>query len=356
MGTNNIFDGVSGRKYEVTAEELERRYDQIRSSLAANDLNPKKITSAVGSVITVFRVTLDRKMKMSELKDLAFDIEFTLNIRGVSVKARAGGFDIEIRNEHPCIVQLKDIINSDEFRNTDYRLPIAAGVDVAGTLKIIDLAEAPNILVGGSVRQGKTTALASMILSQMYAKSSEDVRFILIDPTMAGLTFGFAKLDERYLPDLPGLDEKKAVMSDAGLAAKTLEALCEEMAARLKDSKNRPDIVVVIDEYGDLVARGPESVRIRNSIIRLAQHGKDAGIHLIISTCRLCVDIVTGIIKANFPVRIALRTMTAIDSQTILDCRGAEKLTGNGDSLYSSGTAIQRLQMPYISLEEICTV
>ena len=187
-------EDYSRKKYEVTAEELERRYGKIRSSLAANNLNPKKITSAVGPVITVFRVTLDRKMKMSELKELAFDVEFALNIRGASVKARAGGFDIEIRNEHPCIVQLKDIINSDEFRNTDYRLPITAGVDVAGTLKIIDLAEAPNILVGGSVRQGKTTALASMILSLMYAKSPEDVRFILIDPTMAGLTVGFAKL------------------------------------------------------------------------------------------------------------------------------------------------------------------
>ena len=239
METNSIFDGISDRKYEVTAEELERRYGQIRSSLAANDLNPKKITSAVGPVLTVFRVTLDRKMKMSELKDHAFDIEFTLNIKGASVKARAGGFDIEIRNEHPCIVQLKDIINSDEFRNTGYRLPIIAGVDAAGTPKIIDLADSPNILVGGSVRQGKTTALASMILSLMYAKSPEDVRFIMIDPTMMGLTFGFAKLDERYLPDLPGLDEKKAVISDAGLAAKTLDALCEEMAARLKDNKNR---------------------------------------------------------------------------------------------------------------------
>ena len=239
METNSIFDGISDRKYEVTAEELERRYGQIRSSLAANDLNPKKITSAVGPVITVFRVTLDRKMKMSELKDHAFDIEFTLNIKGASVKARAGGFDIEIRNEHPCIVQLKDIINSDEFRNTGYRLPIIAGVDAAGTPKIIDLADSPNILVGGSVRQGKTTALASMILSLMYAKSPEDVRFIMIDPTMMGLTFGFAKLDERYLPDLPGLDEKKAVISDAGLASKTLDALCEEMAARLKDNKNR---------------------------------------------------------------------------------------------------------------------
>ena len=203
METNSIFAGVSDRimtddypdrKYEVTAEELERRYGKIRSSLAVNNLNPKKITFAVGPIITVFRVTLDRKMKMSELKELAFDVEFALNIRGASVKARAGGFDIEIRNEHPCIVQLKDIINSDEFRNTDYRLPITAGVDVAGTLKIIDLAEAPNILVGGSVRQGKTIALASMILSLMYAKSPEDVRFILIDPTMAGLTFGFATL------------------------------------------------------------------------------------------------------------------------------------------------------------------
>lgn len=351
-----LLEDYSDRKHKVTAEELERKYDKIRSVLAVYDLNPKEITSVAGPVITVFHVPLDRKMKKSELKNLTFDIEFALNIRGVSVKAGAGGFDIEIPNEYPSIVLLKDIICSDKFRNTDYRLPIAAGVDVADMPKIIDLAEAPNILVGGSVKQGKTTALASMIVSLMYTKSPEDIRFVLIDPTMTGLTFGFAKLDERYLPDLPGLDEKKAVISDAGLAEKTLEALCEEMENRLKDKKNNPHIVAVIDEYGDLVARGPKLVRIMNSIIKLAQHGMDTGIHLLISTCRLYVDIVTGVIKANFPVRIALRTATAVDSQTVLDCRGAEKLTGNGDSLYLFGTEPKRLQTPYISLEEISEV
>lgn len=351
-----LLEDYSDRKHKVTAEELEWKYDKIRSGLAVYDLNPKEITSVAGPVITVFHVQLDRKMKKSELKNLTFDIEFALNIRGVSVKAGAGGFDIEIPNEYPSIVLLKDIICSDKFGNTDYRLPIAAGVDVAGMPKIIDLAEAPNILVGGSVKQGKTTTLASMIVSLMYTKSPEDIRFALIDPTMAGLTFGFAKLDERYLPDLPGLDGKKAVISDAGLAEKTLEALCEEMENRLKDKKNKPYIVAVIDEYGDLVARGPKSVQIMNSIIKLAQHGKDAGIHLLISTCRLYVDIVTCVIKANFPVSIALQTATAVDSQTVLDCRGAEKLTGNGDSLYSSRTEPKRLQTPYISLEEISEV
>lgn len=343
----------SDRKYEVTAEELERRYDQIRSALTLCGLNPKKITAVTGPVITTFRAIPNREMKILELKDLASDIEYALNVKGVAVKTRSGGFDIEIPNEKPSTVPLRDIISSDEFRDTDYRLPLAIGADVSGKPGIIDLADAPNILVGGAVNQGKTTALTSMILSLMYARSPEDVRFVLIDPTMMELTSGFAKQDERYLPDLPGLYEKKAVVSDAGLAEKTLEALCEEMEARLKESKSRPYIVVVIDEYGDLVRPEIKNNEIKTSIIRLAQHGKDAGIHLMISTCRLCVDIVTGVIKANFPVRIALRTTTAIGSQTILDCRGAEKLAGNGDALLSCGTGLRRIHVPYISLVEI---
>ena len=192
----------------------------------------------------------------------------------------------------------------------------------------------------------------------MYAKSQEDVRFVLIDPTMTGLALMFANMSDRYLPDLPGFDEKKVVFSNTELIAKVLEAMCTEMENRLKGSQNRPDIVVVIDEYGDLVRPGFKSNEVMTSIIRLVQHGKDAGIHLILSTCRLSVDIVTGLIKANFPTRIAFRTATMIDSQTVLDSRGAEKLSGNGDSLYSSGTEPLRLQAPYISLEEvrlICT-
>lgn len=353
-----LLSDYSDRKHEVAAEELERRYEKIRAVLTLSDLNPKKITAISGPVITTFRVIPDRKMKMSELRDIASDIEYSLNIKGVAVKARSGGLDIEIPNENPSIVPLRDIINSDEFRNTDYRLPLAIGADVSGKPKIIDLAGAPNILVGGSIKQGKTTALASMIVSLMYAKSPEDVRFVLIDPTMTGLALMFANMSDRYLPDLPGFDEKKVVLSNTELIAKVLEALCAEMENRLKGSQNRPDIVVVIDEYGDLVRPEFKSNEIMTSIIRLAQHGKDAGIHLLLSTCRLSVDNVTDLIKANFPTRIAFRTATMIDSQTVLDSRGAEKLTGNGDSLYSSGTEPLRLQTPYISLEEvrlICT-
>lgn len=351
-----LLEDYSDRKHEVTAEELERRYEKIRAALTLSDLNPKKITAVTGPVITTFQVITDRKMKISELRNLASDIEYTLNVKGVAVKTRSGGFDIEIQNEKPSIVPLRDIISSDEFRNTDYRLPLAIGADVSGKPRIIDLADAPNILVGGAVKQGKTTALASMIVSLMYAKSPEDVRFVLIDPTMVGLTGMFANLSDRYLPDLPGFDEKKAVISDTDLAAKVLEALCVEMENRLTDRQGRPDIVIVIDEYGNLVRPDFKSNEILKSIISLAQHGKDAGIHLILSTCRLTVDIVTGLIKANFPTRIAFRMTTMVDSQTVLNLRGAEKLTGNGDSLYSSGTERQRLQTPYASLEETCTI
>lgn len=351
-----LLEDYSDRKHEVTAEELERRYEKIRAALTLCDLNPKKITAVTGSVISTFQVITDRKMKISELRNLASDIEYTLNVKGVAVKTRSGGFDIEIPNEKPSIIPLKDIISSDEFRNTDYRLPLAIGADVSGKPRIIDLADAPNILVGGAVKQGKTTALASMIVSLMYAKSPEDVRFVLIDPTMVGLTGMFANLSDRYLPDLPGFDEKKAVISDTDLAAKVLEALCVEMENRLTDRQGRPDIVIVIDEYGNLVRSDFKSNEILKSIISLAQHGKDAGIHLILSTCRLTVDIVTGLIKANFPTRIAFRMTTMVDSQTVLNLRGAEKLTGNGDSLYSSGTERQRLQTPYASLEETCTI
>ena len=351
-----LLEDYSDRKYEVTAEELEHRYEKIRTALTLCDLNQKKISAVAGPVITEFRVIPDRKMKMSELKNIASDIEYALNIKGVTIKTRSGGLDIEIPNENPSIVPLRDIISSDVFRNTDYRLPLAIGADVSGKPKIIDLADAPNILVGGSIKQGKTTALASMIVSLIYAKSPEDVRFVLIDPSMMGLTYMFANLSDRYLPDLSGFDEKKAVISDTELATKILEALCAEMEDRMTDRQGRPDIVVVIDEYGDLVRPGFRSKEMMTSIIRLAQHGKDAGIHLIISTCRLSVDIVTGLIKANFPTRIAFRTTTVIDSQTVLNCRGAEKLTGNGDSLYSCGTDLQRLHTPCVCPEEVCTI
>ena len=351
-----LLETYSDRKHEVTAEELERKYEKIRAALSLCDLNPKKITAVTGPVITTFQVITDRKMKISELRDLSSKIEYSLNMKGVTVKTRPGGFDIEIPNENQSIVPLRDIISSDEFRNTDYRLPLAIGADISGEPKIIDLAEAPNILVGGAVKQGKTTALASMIVSLMFAKSPEDVRFVLIDPSMVGLTFMFANLSDGYLPDLPGFDEKKAVLSDTELTAKILEALCEEMEDRLKGCQSRQNIVVVIDEYGDLVRPEIKNNEIKTSIIRLAQHGKDAGIHLILSTCRLSVDIVTGLIKANCPTRIAFRTASMVDSQTVLDLRGAEKLTGNGDSLYSSGTELQRLQAPYISPEEASTI
>ena len=351
-----LLEDYSDRKHEVTAEELERRYKKIRAAITLCDLNPKKITAVTGPVITTFQVIMDRKMKISELRDFASYIEYVLPINGVTVKTRSGGFDIEIPNEKPSIVPLRDIISSNEFRNTDYRLPLAIGADVSGKPKIIDLAGAPNILVGGSIKQGKTTALASMIVSLMYAKSPKDVRFVLIDPTMMGLALMFANMSDRHLPDLPGFDEKKAVFSNTELIAKVLEALCSEMENRLEGSQNRPDIVVIIDEYGDLVRPGFKSNEVMTSIIRLAQHGKDAGIHLILSTCKPCVDVVTGVIKATFPTRIAFRTRSVIDSQTVLDSRGAGKLTGNGDSLYSSGTELQRLQAPYISLEEASTI
>ena len=351
-----LLEDYSDRKHEVTAEELERRYEKIRAATTLCDLNPKKITAVTGPVITTFQVIMDRKMKISELRDFASYIEYVLSIKGVTVKTTSGGLDIEIPNENPSIVPLRDIISSDEFRDTDYRLPLAIGADVSGKPKIIDLADAPNILIGGSVKQGKTTALASMIVSLLYAKSPEDVRFVLIDPSMMGLTVMFANLSDRYLLDLSGFDEKKAVISDTDLAAKVLKALCAEMENRLNDRQDKPDIVIVIDEYGDLVRPGFKSNEIMESIIRLAQHGKDVGIHLIISTCRLSVDIVTGLIKANFPARIAFRTATMIDSQTVLDYRGAEKLNGNGDSMYSSGTELQRLQAPFISLEDVCKI
>ena len=348
-----LLEDYSDRKHEVTAEELERRCEKIRSALTLCDLNPKKITAVIGPVITTFQVITDRKMKMSELKNLASDIEYALNIKGVTVKTVSGGFDIEIPNENPSLVPLRDIIGSDEFRNTDYRLPLAIGADVSGKPKIIDLAEAPNILVGGSVWQGKTTALASMILSLMYAKSPEDVRFVMIDPTMMGLTLMFANLSDRYLLDLSGFDEKKAVISDTKIATKILESLCAEMKNRLNDRQGRPDIVVVIDEYGDFAMQGFKRNEIMTSIIRLAQHGKDAGIHLILSTCRPSVDIVTGLIKANFPTRIAFRVTNRIDSSTIIDAPGAERLIGKGDLLYYAGVKTERMQCTFVGLDEI---
>ena len=171
-----------------------------------------------------------------------------------------------------------------------------------------------------------------------------------------GLIYMFANLNESYLPDLPGLEVKKDVIYDTEFALKAIEALCAEMENRLTDRQGSPDIVVVIDEYGIFVSSGFKSNAIMTNIIRLAQHGKDAGIHLLLSTSIPSVNIITGSIKANFPTRIAFRTMSRFDSQTFLDLQGAEKLTGNGDSLYLSGAELLRLQASYISEEEVCKI
>ena len=299
---------------------------------------------------------------------------------------------IEVENDRPSIVPLKSMLNDDAFLGSKAELPVAMGVDIFNEVKVFDLAEAPHLLIAGASNQGKTVGINAIITSLLYAKHPSELKFVLIDPKMVEFT-RYSKLIRHYLAVLPDTADEKAepgnaIVTQPKQAEDILSALCVEMDERnqlisqaevrnikeynskYRDGLLRPEgghhflpyIVVVIDEYADLTIpwgmgiKSKMASNIMASIIRLAQKGRAAGIHVIIATQRPSDDVITGLIKANFPTRIAFRVSTRTDSITILDSPGAEHLIGKGDMLYSVGKKMERMQCAYITLDEISRI
>ncbi len=370
-------------------EELQRNNNKIRATLKNYKIEITEVRAQVGPTVTLYRVTLAPGVRISEVKKLQEDIGMQMNAKGVRVVTLSDSVGIEVANDYSSIVPLKSLLNSEAFRTSKYELPVAIGYTITQQVKVFDLADAPHLLVAGATKQGKSVGLNIIIASLLYSKHPSELKFVFIDPKMVEFS-AYNHLLKHYLAVLPYADEEqektRAIVKNAKDAETTLKSLCIEMderytllskagenkitdynekyKARKLNPKNGhrylPYLVTIVDEYADLtmtMGASPEvraaSKSIQNSIIRLAQKGRAAGIHVIIATQRPSVDVISGVIKGNFPLRIAFRVASRTDSMTILDSPGAEKLIGKGDMLLSAGIENERIQCGFVSGGEI---
>jgi len=385
-------DHSSGRK-EVSSEELTRNNNKIRATLANYKIQITDVKAVVGPTVTLYKVYPAPGVKIAEIRRLQDDIALSLNARGVRVVVLSDSVGIEVANDYASIVPLKKLLNDSEFRDSKADLPVAIGYTITQKVRVFDLADAPHLLIAGATKQGKSVGLNTIVTSLLFGKHPSELKFVFIDPKMVEFS-AYARLLKHYLAVLPDACSEEDEMSGAIVkkakdAEKILRSLCIEMDERyellsraevnnirlyndkFKSRRLRPDkghrylpyLVVVVDEYADLTmttGASPEtkaaSRSITNSIIRLAQKGRAAGLHVILATQRPSVDVISGVIKSNFPMRIAFRVSSRVDSQTILDAPGAEKLIGRGDMLFSAGIDSERIQCAYVDGEEIDAV
>lgn len=384
----DLLDDYPDGRHEVSQEELEMNNNKIRATLLSYKIQIEKVFACVGPTVTLYKIIPAKGVKISAIKNLDEDIALALGVKDVRIVTLEDAVGIEVANKRPSIVPLKFMLNDDSFRNNRYELPVAIGVTITNKVKVFDLADAPHLLVAGATKQGKSVCLNVIITSLLYSKHPSELKFVFIDPKRVEFTL-YSSLIHHYLAVLPDAVSEKDEMDNAIVkkpkqAEMILKSLCIEMDERydllsnaevrnVKDYNNKymdrhllptdghkymPYIVVVIDEYADLIMAsdtGGESKSISKNImdciIRLAQKGRAAGIHLILATQRPSTNVVTGLIKGNFPTRIAFRVSQRMDSMVILDSTGAEKLIGRGDMLYFSGIEMERVQCAFVDKE-----
>ena len=380
-------------QHRVSQQELDINNNRIRATLLNYKIDVVKVMAVVGPTVTLYKVFPAPGVRVASIETVHREIAMALGVDGVRVVMLPDSVGIEVPNARPSIVPLKSVLNSDAFRNSDAELPIAIGCTITKEIKTFDLTDAPHLLVAGATKQGKSVGLNVIISSLLYSKHPSELKFVFVDPKMVEFT-AYNSLLKHYLAVLPMAaseeeEKKNAIIKNPKQAEQVLNSLCIEMderynllaAAGVNDFKlynekykNRhllptdghkflPYLVVVIDEYADLIMSGganqeakKAAKNIEASIIRLAQKGRAAGIHVIIATQRPSVNVITGLIKANFPTRIAFRVLSSTDSRTILDSNGAENLIGKGDMLYYAGVKMERVQCALVSMNEITKV
>lgn len=386
----DLLDDYASSRKDVSTEELSRNNNKIRATLLNFGIKVLDVKAVVGPTVTLYKVYPAQGVKIAAIKNLQEDIAMYMHAKGVRVVRLADSVGIEVANDVSSIVPLKSMLNDKSFRDSKAELPVAIGYTITQSVKVFDLADAPHLLVAGATKQGKSVGLNVIVASLLYSKHPSELKMVFVDPKMVEFS-AYAKLLKHYLAVLPDSTDAQdeydtAVVKKPKQADLILRSLCVEMDDRFEllskagvnniklyndKYKDRhllpteghrflPYIVVVIDEYADLtmsVGAGPEAKAvaksITTSIVRLAQKGRAAGVHVIIATQRPSVDVITGLIKTNFPTRIAFRVVTRVDSSTILDAPGAEKLVGKGDMLYYAGVEMERVQCAFISNTEI---
>lgn len=361
----------------INQEELEENKNRIVDTLRNYKIEIAQIKATVGPSVTLYEIVPEAGIRISKIKSLEDDIALSLSALGIRIIAPIPGkgtIGIEVPNKNPTMVSMKSVIGAAKFQEAEMELPIALGKTISNETFVVDLAKMPHLLMAGATGQGKSVGLNAVLTSLLYKKHPAEVKFVLVDPKKVELTL-FNKIERHYLAKLP--DTEDAIITDNAKVVNTLNSLCTEMDNRyslLKDAMVRnikeyndkfksrklnpeaghrflPYIVLVVDEFADLIMTAGKEVEV--PIARLAQLARAIGIHLIIATQRPSVNVITGLIKANFPARIAFRVTSKIDSRTILDTQGADQLIGRGDLLYTNGNDVIRVQCAFIDTPEV---
>ena len=375
--TLDLLKDYSSGGITINQEELEENKNRIVETLRNYKIEIAQIKATVGPSVTLYEIVPEAGIRISKIKSLEDDIALSLSALGIRIIAPIPGkgtIGIEVPNKNPSMVSMRSVIGSAKFQEAEMELPIALGKTISNETFVVDLAKMPHLLMAGATGQGKSVGLNAVLTSLLYKKHPAEVKFVLVDPKKVELTL-FNKIERHYLAKLPDVEE--AIITDNSKVIATLNSLCVEMDNRyslLKDAMVRnikeyndkfkqrklnpeaghrflPYIILVVDEFADLIMTAGKEVEL--PIARLAQLARAIGIHLIIATQRPSVNVITGMIKANFPARIAFRVTSKIDSRTILDSGGADQLIGRGDMLFSNGNDLVRVQCAFVDTPEV---
>lgn len=362
---------------EVDMEEQNENKNKIISTLQHYGIEIKSIKATVGPTITLYEIVPQAGVRISRIRNLEDDIALSLSALGIRIIAPMPGkgtVGIEVPNKDPQIVSMQSVISSKKFQECAYELPVALGKTITNEVFIFDLAKMPHLLVAGATGQGKSVGLNAIITSLLYKKHPSEMKMVLVDPKMVEFNI-YSTIERHYLAKLP--DEEKAIITDVTKVTQTLNSLTKEMDDRyemlmrakvrsIKEYNEKfikrklnpanghrylPYIVVVIDEFGDLIMTAGKEIEM--PIARIAQKARAVGMHMVIATQRPTTNIITGTIKANFPARMAFRVTSSIDSRTILDMNGANQLIGRGDMLFSQGSNLIRIQCAFVDTPEV---
>jgi S-DNA-T family DNA segregation ATPase FtsK/SpoIIIE len=373
----DLLDDHKATVAKVSDAELEKNKEKIKKTLSDYKIGIEKIIATIGPTVTLYEIVPQAGVRISAIKRLEDDIALSLKALGVRIIAPIPGkgtVGIEVPNESPEIVSMFSVVRSAKFQESKFDLPVVLGKTISNDTYVFDLAKMPHLLVAGATGQGKSVGLNAILTSLLYKKHPAELKLVLVDPKKVELTL-YSKIERHFLAKLP--DAEEAIITDTQKVVYTLKSLCKEMDERydllkaaqarnlkeyndkfvqhrlnpLKGHRYLPFIVVVIDEFADLLMTAGREVE--DPIARLAQLARAIGIHLVIATQRPTTNIITGLIKANFPARIAFRVIQSVDSRTILDTTGANQLVGRGDMLVSIGGDMIRVQCAFVDTHEV---
>ena len=373
----DLLRDYGNEEISVNKEELEENKNKIVGLLKNFNVGISEIKATIGPTVTLYEIVPEAGIRVASIKKLQDDIALNLSALGIRIIAPMPGkgtIGIEVPRKNPSMVSMRSVIASQKFQNSDMDLPVVFGKTISNEIFMADLAKMPHLLMAGATGQGKSVGINAILTSLLYKKHPSELKFVMVDPKKVELSL-YSKIERHYLAKLP--DGEDAIITDTHKVINTLNSLCIEMDQRydllknafcknikeynnkFADRKLNPDnghrylpyIVLVVDEFADLIMTAGKEVEL--PIARLAQLARAVGIHLIVATQRPSVDVITGMIKANFPARAAFRVISSVDSRTILDSPGADQLIGKGDMLYFNGNEIMRLQCAFVDTPEV---